>query len=440
MKMSRINRGWLIGIISLGILLRIGAAVYLGNSITGAQQTRIYDQVSYNALALSLLAGRGYSFEQGWYPFTPANTPTAHWSFLYPLYLAGVYCITGYYPLAARLVQAVLCGALSLWLLFRLGKRLFGINAGLVSAAMGAVYIYFVYHDAALMTESFFMVGVLIMLDLSLQIIDGREKQVEAGESGQMGLHELRNWAWLGITLGVLALLRQTILLWVPFLLAWMFWAGGRRIRWYGPAIVLAIMALFILPWTARNYRVYQGFLPLNSNAGYALYAANHPNHGTNFDQDYVAPLPPDLIDKGLNEAQWNTTLTRRGLEFILQEPLRYILLSLDRIPVFFNFWFSAESDFSSNLMRVLSYGLYLPFFVYGLALSRHNWRRCALFYLFAFVYSLMHILTWASIRYRLPVDVALVPFAALAVNDVISRLQAWMGKAVRSGGLEINS
>jgi len=73
MKMSRINRGWLIGIISLGILLRIGAAVYLGNSITGAQQTRIYDQVSYNALALSLLAGRGYSFEQGWYPFTPAN-------------------------------------------------------------------------------------------------------------------------------------------------------------------------------------------------------------------------------------------------------------------------------------------------------------------------------------------------------------------------------
>ena len=59
--------------------------------------------------AVSLLAGRGYSFDQDWYPgFTRAGEPTAHWSFLYPLYLAVVYAVFGYHPLAARLVQALL--------------------------------------------------------------------------------------------------------------------------------------------------------------------------------------------------------------------------------------------------------------------------------------------------------------------------------------------
>jgi 4-amino-4-deoxy-L-arabinose transferase-like glycosyltransferase len=436
MKMNGVNRYWLVAVISLGILLRIGAALYLGNVITGTQQTRIYDQVSYNALASSLLAGQGYSFDKDWYPFTPARTPTAHWSFLYPLYLAGIYKVTGYLPVVARLIQAVICGLLSLWLLFRLGSRLFGEKVGLASAAMGAVYAYFIYHDAALMTESFFVLGVLVMFDLSLQIVDGERKEAGAGEAQDQREGGLKNWIWLGIVLGLLALLRQTIILWVPFLLLWIFAFSKGRSRWYGPVVTLAVMALFILPWTVRNYWVYGSFLPLNSNAGYALYSANHPDHGTNFNQDYAAPLPPDLVGKGLNEAQWNNALTRRGLEFILQDPLRYLLLSLDRVPIFFNFWFSAESDLPSNLMRVLSYGLYLPFYVYGLILSFSRWKRCLLFYLFALIYSLMHILTWASIRYRLPVDMALMPFAALALIDVISRLQAWMGRTSKQSYL----
>lgn len=41
----------------------------------------------------------------------------------------------------------------------------------------------------------------------------------------------------------------------------------------------------------------------------------------------------------------------------------------------------------------------------------------------FAFVYTGIHLLTWALIRYRLPVDAVLMPFAALAVSDVVQRI-----------------
>jgi hypothetical protein len=158
----------------MAIILRLLAAIYLGNSLVGVQQDRIQDQNSYDALAQSLLGGRGYSFEMDyWYPgFTRAGEQTAHWSFLYPAFLAGVYGVFGHYPLAARLVQVLISGILSTWLFYRLGQRLGGKTVGLVTAALGAVYIYFVYHDAALMTESFFTLGILAIFVLSLKLVE----------------------------------------------------------------------------------------------------------------------------------------------------------------------------------------------------------------------------------------------------------------------------
>jgi 4-amino-4-deoxy-L-arabinose transferase-like glycosyltransferase len=406
-------------ILLLALLLRLGAAFYLGNGITGDQQERAYDQVSYDALARSLLAGRGYSFEQDWYPgFTKAGEQTAHWSFLYPLYLAGVYAVTGHSPLAARLVQVFVGGALCIFLIYRLGKRLVDKKVGLVAAGLGAVYAYFIFYDAVLMTESFFTLGILAMFELSFELVGIGSPIDEAVPARRLGL-----WLLLGLVLGLTTLLRQTLLLFIPFWLVWIYCVGRKRIAWFGPLTSLGVLAACILPWTVRNYTLYDAFLPLNSNAGYAFYSANHPNHGTQFDQDYAAPLPNDLIGKGLNEAQWNTALTQRGLEFILDDPRRYVLLSLDRIPIFFNAWFSSESGLSSNLMRVLSFGLYLPFFVYGLVLSLQNARRFMLIYLFILVFSTMHILIWASVRYRLPIDALMMPLAAMAVLDLMQRL-----------------
>jgi len=421
----------LILIIFVAVSLRVGFSIYLGDGLEGSQQRRAYDQFSYNYLAQSILKGQGFSFEQNWYPFTPAHTPTAHWSFLYPLYLAGVYFLGGIHPLLARIVQAVLIGILSTYLLYRLGERLEGKITGLVSAGLGSVYAYFIFYDSTLMTEAFFTLGVLCSFNLAIDIVSPKQDRLKSikPETPPYSL-----WVLLGLAIGFTGLLRQTFLVWLPILFVWMVWAGRTRFQWWKIIIPLGVTLLLVLPWTIRNYMVYRNFLPLNSNAGYALYSSNHPNQGTNFDQDYVAPLPEDLISKGLNEAQWNTALTIRGVQFIIQDPSRYLLLSLSRIPIFFNFWFSPESDRASNLMRVLSYGLYLPFFLYGIFLSLRDWRKFSLLYLFAFIFSSMHIFTWASIRYRLPIDAVFMPFAAMAIIDLSSKIRARLHFRPRNG------
>ena len=55
-------------ILVAAVLIRIPVALLMGDQITVLPG--IQDQVSYDALARSLLDGRGYSFTKNWYPFT----------------------------------------------------------------------------------------------------------------------------------------------------------------------------------------------------------------------------------------------------------------------------------------------------------------------------------------------------------------------------------
>ena len=103
--------------------LRVAVALYMGNQVVPLPG--VSDQESYHNLALRLLGGHGFSFGENWWPVTQADAPTAHWSFLYTLYVTAVYAIFGPVPVVARLIQAVAVGLLMPWLVFRLAQKLF---------------------------------------------------------------------------------------------------------------------------------------------------------------------------------------------------------------------------------------------------------------------------------------------------------------------------
>ena len=85
-------------ILALSMLLRIAVAFAMGDTVV--ELPGIFDQISYHNLALRVLGGHGFSFGELWWPITPANAPTAHWSFPYTLYLVAVYKLFGPHPLA----------------------------------------------------------------------------------------------------------------------------------------------------------------------------------------------------------------------------------------------------------------------------------------------------------------------------------------------------
>ena len=282
-------------ILAVSTLLRVASAMYQGNIVT--EMPGIYDQISYHGLAVRVLDGHGFTFAEGHWPATRAGEPTAHWSYLYTLYLTGVYALAGVEPILARLLQAVATGLLHPWLAWRVGRRVFGARVGLIAAGLTALYAYFFYYAGGLLTEAFYIVALLWTLDAALRIADAG-RSASAGHARPVSR---RLWFELGLAVGVTGLLRQVFLVWTPVLYLWLLWSLRRRNglpsrhALAGLAGATLVVALMIAPWTARNYRAFGTFTPLNTNAGFALYWGNHPIHGTSFMYRCCRPTAPPI-------------------------------------------------------------------------------------------------------------------------------------------------
>ncbi len=149
-------------------------------------------------------------------------------------------------------------------------------------------------------------------------------------------------------------------------------------------------------------------------------------------------PSYGDLIPKELrtlNEAAMDRALLARGLAFVQVDPSRYVLLTISRMQEYLRFWPASTSSGASNFGRVLSFGVCVPFLAGGVlqalfgrdgARSRERNSEVLLTLVAASVYSAAYILTWTLVRYRLPVDAILVPFAALCMTSVSQRIMVF--------------
>ena len=235
-------------------------------------------------------------------------------------------------------------------------------------------------------------------------------------------------------------LFRQLLLLFIPFLFAWVWWSGrkqGGKSTLPMLFITGIVIVAAIIPFTIFNYARFERFVLLNTNAGYAFFWGNHPIYGTHFEPilpqemgTYEGLIPKDLY--ALDEAALDQELLKRGLQFIIDDPVRYIFLSISRIPPYFTFWPSSESGMISNFSRVFSFGLAWPFMLYGLFRAPFlrevkfkfgSGSPVFLLMLFILIYSAIHILTWTLIRYRLPVDAVLLIFAAIPIYEALNYL-----------------
>ncbi|NKB70393.1 MAG: phospholipid carrier-dependent glycosyltransferase [Candidatus Latescibacteria bacterium] len=322
---------------------------------------------------------------------------------LYPLLLAGVYKIHGHTPTAARLWQALL-GTATCLLLYASGRHLGCPAVGLVAAALAALYPLFIFFSGILMSET-------LLIFLTTAVLWAALRWAAAPTTtGAIGL---------GLLLGLAALCKAVILAWLPLLL----WVMARHPRLpfrsglaHATLSTLAAIVL-IAPWTWRNAVIENRFIPISSNAGINLFIGHEPNatgvyrEGTDYrllfaEFTSAAPHPVDKDRLGV----------RLVLQGCLADPGRCLGLALRKTLHFWNPLAPGESVLRQTV-ALLSCGPVLLLGLWGLS---RLWHQDA-FWLIAslgIALTAVHALFFAHIRFRLPLDAALMLPAALVLVE----------------------
>lgn len=392
--MSRLLKQPLLWILVVALAARTSAALILGNVVRGLSGAQ--DEITYSTLGHRFVQGFGLTFPENWYPWIKANAPQSYFSDTISYYLAGIYAVFGYEPLAARLVTGFL-STVAVGLIYLLAKRLFGRTVGLVAAGIAAVYAYLIYYGVTLVTEPLFILTLLVAMVVTYSLLDKPA---------------LWKWVVLGVFLALAVLLRMAVVFFVIALLGWLVLRIKRQ-RWY-VLIPLLVIVLAVAPFTYENYRMWGRFLLLEANFGHVFWNGNHPDSLGNFHPYRVFPIPSDVLALN-NDVDITNELLRRGIQNVLNNPGMFAMLTITRLREFFLFWPTAESDLLANFLRVTSFGIMWPFALTGLWLSRRQWRELLPIYIFMVMHTGVYAVTWTMIRYRVPLDAFLIPFAAVA-------------------------
>jgi len=395
------------------------------------------DMFQYDMLARSLVSGNGFR----WYAqedldliqryihmevppeYDPRGIRTSFRAPLYPAFLALVYGVCGSGPrrfLAARLAQAVL-GAGLVPLTALLGRRL-RLPERAVAWAAGTVAVYplLVIYPLALATENLYVP----LLGLSLVAL------LRAGDR-----QRLSDALLAGFALGLTALTRSIVALFVPVAALWVWWGGpSQREGLRNGALLFLCFLVLVLPWSVRNTLLHGEFCFIESSLGYNLYQGYHPESTGTFSADFALDLVPILDDAERDrlgmEAFWS---------FVRADPGRVPILMVRKFGHFWALDRRAFQYFYSNgffghwpggLVVAALLVLCLPFVVLapaGLAGLSLSWpRRQTVLAALLLIYTVgIHVLIMAEERFHVPLLPVLAPFAAYTLLD-----RPWRGAA----------
>ncbi len=377
---------------------------------------------------------------------------------LYPYFVSAVYTLFGARPWVLEVIQHVL-GALSVVVVYRIGKRLFDRRTGLLAGLLLAFYWIAVFFEGELLIVTL----VVFLLTAALHAL----VETAVRETAQ---RRWIGWAVAGLLLGLAGTARPNVLLFVPIAVFWAVlvrrgevtrragpgrggWRGAWRAGIGAGVIVTAGAVLPVLTVTVRNLAVAGDFVLISSQGGLNFYIGNGPGSDgkTAAAPAEVAPMSREDFSSRYRD---NVTLAgrqtaelaagrrlkgsevsrywfRRALESMQSEPGRTMRLMSRKIYYLFN---SYEISNNKDLNEVKNHSIWshvalvrlwwtLPFAWVGLVVGFLGVRERqirSLIVLFLLTYSISIILFFVNARFRLP----LIP-----VGFLLSSVGIWRAK-----------
>jgi 4-amino-4-deoxy-L-arabinose transferase-like glycosyltransferase len=388
------TRRWLWLILILALFIRVGYVYVQINHNLFHVATFAPDSVRYINLAENIIEQGMYSYE--------GRVSTANDTPGFPFFLAGLRLVFGP-SLAAIYVAQIILSVATVLMVFFLARAYFSDQAGLCAAALAAVYPMGFIFVATPLTETLYTFLVTAFLAVFARISRGVPWALGAGLVGGMAvLTRPIVGGFIGIACLVLALEPKR-----------------RRLA----LMTLCVLLLIMTPWVIRNAHVFGEFIPLSTTSGYQIYAGNAADSTGGSDGHMSAGIDfshPPVQPQDVSDNQWSKKLTAMGLEGYSQDPW----LFFKRLPhKIWNMWRPTWGGASVKNWVVIG-GVYLLIWI--LAFNCLWSRQCRAPVLWAFVmyHVVVHALIFGIVRYRIPVEPALIAIAGGGAACLWNRLR----------------
>jgi 4-amino-4-deoxy-L-arabinose transferase-like glycosyltransferase len=238
---------------------------------------------------------------------------------LYPFYLSIIYTLVGVNLRIAVIIQ-ILLEIVACATLYRIGHLTFNKWVGLVASILFAFYAPLIFYNPC-----FAQVALTIPL-FTLMIFF----LLKAQSTGKLIYFPLT-----GITTGLAALSRPTVLILVPIALLWLLF--HHRVSWrrliLQLIVYLGLVFLLMLPVALHNYRTAGHFSPTPTTNWENLFLGNNPIAEGMGTLDYVLYNHLDLPGKQYlasifkDGKQIDITFRDEALKFITTNPVRWLNL-----------------------------------------------------------------------------------------------------------------
>ncbi len=308
----------------------------------------------------------------------------------YPLFLRGIYAIFGAHNYRAVFTVQALLSTLTVFMIYRVGRAVSGERAGLIAAAVAAVYPNFIIYNLTTLTET---VSVLFVVALLGAIVSGIREGVKPIAAAAIVLAG--------------CLFRPALL----------FFAPGAMLALRKRLIFAAILAAVAIPVLLFG-STFGGIVQRGSLCLYKAYNPSATGAG------YVDPVNTELGRDDLPSA----TYLRAAFEFIRSHAWQ----AVDLVYAKASLLLSSGWDMAvmrpivgpgRNRAHILAYAA-VPIMVLGLAgmIVHHRERTKALTFLALSYLAVIILFSIFKLRYRLLVEPIAIVYAGILLRHALGR------------------
>lgn len=294
------------------------------------------DTLQYDELARNLITGKGYVLSQG-----EGYEPTLLREPGYPAFLALVYGITGYHRTAAKLIQILLFGVISLLAYVLALELLASRQAALAVGGLTAGSFSLASYSTLLLSENLITLILLTAVITATRALRGDRFRFLLITGGLLGF----------------AVLIKAILLPLVFFVALIVFLNRGRTKsaYLGVSLLILSFSLVVGPWSWRNYQQF-GTFAVAARGGTALYLSTLKLHDSVpdllrrtifalsqelgrrwypgqkdlglWDYERLKARSEDLIGRGMNEWEVDSVLLREGVARVHERPVKHVVLA----------------------------------------------------------------------------------------------------------------